>query len=320
MNNKATLKILITGSNGFIGRNLLEKLLKKYPTLKLTLFYHKNKFPYVNQPNINQVHCDIRLIENVKNFFDSFDCVVHFAALNDNNFSIKNPLKTFNTNLLGTLNILECSRLFKIKRILLASSASVYPNKIGKEQVEDTINNTTTPYILTKKGVENWAECYANNYALPVVILRIFNTYGPNQLSKAIIPTLIFQALTKGSVHPEIGNIKKDFCYIDDLISAIELLMFSPLKSNFSCYNIGHGKSFSLLELIELIEKNLCTQLLTDKQRIDYSTNIVELSKADISEIYNDFFWKPDVNPKEGMDLSIKWYQKNLPRLGNIFS
>jgi len=315
-------KILITGSTGFFGRNLVEKLLKNHPSIKLTLLYHQSKKMYENQRNVNQVCCDIKIFEDVKKIFDTYDCVIHLAALNDNNCSIVNPLQTFNTNLLGTLNILECSRLFKIKKILLASSASVIQDNIKQEQLTESLKNnfsSITPYILTKKNVEAWGNCYAQFYDLPVAVMRIYNTYGPKQLSKALIPTLIFQALTQGHVRPKIGNIKKDFCYIKDMISAIEILMFSPWKLNFFCYDIGYGKSVSILNIIECLEKNFECQLLTDQQRVEYSNNIIELSKADISDICSNFNWKPKITPEVGINLSLNWYKENLSLLTTLF-
>jgi len=312
-------KILITGAAGFIGYHLCKSLLKDgYEILgidNLNDYYDTNlkqarlaQLKHFNSFTFNKV--DIADRESLTKSFQSFDPqkIVNLAAQAGVRYSIKNPYNYMNSNLMGFLNIIELCRNNEVKNFTYASSSSVYGgNEIMPFSVEDRVHQPLSLYGATKRANELIAHSYSHLYGLHTTGLRYFTVYGP--WYRPDMAMFIFtQKIIAGkpiSVFNN-GNMKRDFTYIDDVISGTR----SAIEKNYKCeiFNLGNSKSESLMKLIGIIEKNL-----EKKAQIEYlpmQPGDVKESLADIKKSTEKLGYKPITTINKGIPQFIKWYKK----------
>lgn len=267
-------KILVTGSRGFLGKDLIEKLKNNYEVIAFDKENGKN-------------------IEKIEDFEGIFvDKVIHLAALTRH----KNELEMFNTNVIGTLNVLEyCKKIGK--GLIFASSAAVYGN--AKSPIkEDSDLNPISFYGLTKTIGEKLCWFYNQNYGISTIILRIFNLYGPEQQKGFIIPDIISQ-LENQNISLGNPNPKRDFIYIDDVVEAISKSM---KKNSFDIINIGSGKSYSIKEVAEKIVKGKDVVYSGGEERSDIYADVTRAKKV--------LGWEPKISLDDGLKRILS--QKDL--------
>jgi len=314
-----TSKILITGAAGFIGYHLCKSLLKDgYKVLgidNLNDYYDTNlkqarleQLKHFKSFTFNKV--DIADRESLTKSFQAFNPqkIVNLAAQVGVRYSLQNPYNYMDSNLVGFLNIIELCRNNEVKSFIYASSSSVYGgNEKMPFSVEDRVNQPLALYGATKRANELIAHSYSHLYGLHTTGLRYFTVYGP--WYRPDMAMFIFtQKIMAGKPIPVFnnGNMKRDFTYIDDVISGTR----SAIEKNYKCeiFNIGNSKSENLMELIGIIEDNL-----GKKAQIEYlpmQPGDVKESLADIKKSTEKLGYKPITTINKGIPQFTKWYKE----------
>lgn len=319
------MKILVTGSCGFIGFNLIYKLLHeknrvvgidninnyydiriKKDRNKILLGKKNFKFYRIDLMNKNQL---FKIFKKHK-----FDLVINLAAQAGVRYSITNPQKYFESNLIGFYNLIEMSRKFKVKNFFSASTSSVYGNKSTKILDEDlSVDEPEQFYAATKISNELIGKVYSKIYKMQCVFFRFFTVYGP--WGRPDMSLFKFVSNIKKGVRIEVfnyGNHNRDFTYIDDIIDGIykAVIKYSKKKNHgkFEVFNLGSGKKTSLLKYIKLIEFHLQKKakiINRGLQQGDVISTLANIQKAKIKLKYN-----PKVTISLGIKRFIKWYEK----------
>ena len=326
--------VLVTGAAGFIGSSLAIGLLKR-GDIVVGVDNHNNYYDpalkedrvarHLDHPNYTHIRADITDQEKVKAIFSKykFDSVVNLAAQAGVRYSIENPLSYIYTNILGFTHILEACRHNKIAHLVYASSSSVYgSNTKIPYTVDDNVDHPISLYAATKKSNELMAHAYSHLYNLPTTGLRFFTVYGPWDR-----PDMALQNFTKLILKGEKikvfnnGNHKRDFTYIDDIVGGIMRVIDKPAiphpiidpnkpstsSAPWRVYNIGNNSPVNLLDYIEALEKSL--EIEAKKEFLPLQPGDVVNTYADISELIEDFNYKPKVSVQDGIANYSKWYR-----------
>jgi UDP-N-acetylglucosamine/UDP-N-acetyl-alpha-D-glucosaminouronate 4-epimerase len=324
---------LVTGVAGFIGSALLEVLLdlgQSVVGLDNFATGHQHNLDDVLSINEDQklqfqmIEGDLRDLETVRKACQGVDHVLHQAALGSVPRSIKDPLASHQANVDGFVNMLIAARDAKVKRVVWASSSSVYGDHPGLPKVEDKIGRVLSPYAATKRVNEIYAGVFQDSYGLEQVGLRYFNVYGrrqdPNGAYAAVIPRWV-SALLEGKpchIFGDGGN-SRDFCYIDNVVQANLLAAMSqtPGASN-QIYNVGCGGRTDLNELFGIIRSNLAKNF---PELADVKPEYGELrpgdvahSQASIEKIQNLLGYDPTHEIAEGLAETVAWFASRHPR------
>ena len=275
-------RILVTGSSGFVGRNLVEEL-KRHNVEVVTLTDLKAKRVDIR---------DWRKIKELRNI----DIVYHLAAITSVPFSFENPGETYEVNVLGTLNILELCRLCNAWKIVFASSY-VYGQPQYLPINEKHPLQPTNPYMRSKILGEELCRAYNTDFGLKCIILRLFNIYGVGQNKNFLIPSIIAQ-LRYGKIELKDPAPKRDFIYISDVIDAY--IKAGEFNGNFEVFNIGYGKSYNVKEIVDKI-----IHLYGKDVKVKYSgerrKNEIMDTVADIKKAEEKLGWKPGVEIDNGL-------------------
>ena len=333
--------ILITGGAGFIGSHVVRLFAKKYPDYKI---FNLDKLTYAgNLENISDLEslknykfikgdiCDIQLLEKIFTKY-KFDSIIHLAAESHVDRSITNPLEFVNTNVIGTVNLLNQfkklhQRNFNGKLFYHVSTDEVY-GSLGETGffTEKTSYDPNSPYSASKASSDHFVRAYGETYGLAYIISNCSNNYGPNQFPEKLLPLFINNILnTKPRPIYGDGNYTRDWLYVKDHAEAINILFHSNKIGH--TYNIGGFNEWKNIDLV----KELCFQMDKKLGKKDgESEGLIEFVKdrpghdlryaIDASKINNDFGWKPSVDFKNGLGLTIDWYLENRRWLENIKS
>jgi NAD dependent epimerase/dehydratase len=318
-------KIFITGSEGFIGSHLVEFLVKKNFKVKALVQYNGfNSWGWLDSldqsilKKIDIVLGDIRdlneMILNTKNQ----DAVIHLAALIGIPYSYVSPKNYIDTNCVGTLNVMQAAKINKIKKIIHTSTSEVYGTAKYVPMDENHPLNAQSPYSASKISADHIAQSFFNSFNLPLITLRPFNAFGPRQSMRAIIPTIISQAISNQYI--KVGNLKptRDFNYVEDIANGFYLALKSKNKKIFGeVINLGTGYEISIKNLLNIIKKVSNKKLLfkIDHQRVRYKKSEVFRLKASNLKAMKLIKWKPKYSGYDGLCKAIKltysWYEKN---------
>tara|TARA_Y100000768_G_scaffold375223_1_gene345814 strand:+ start:304 stop:1299 length:996 start_codon:yes stop_codon:yes gene_type:complete len=317
------MKIFITGADGFIGSHLTEKLVSKGHNVKCLALYNSfNSWGWLDhidnniKNNIEVFTGDIRdefLIRKI--ISKKFDIIINLAALIGIPYSYRATKSYFDTNLYGLMNLLNSCRDFNVKKIIHTSTSEVYgtPVSIPIKETHELIGQS--PYAASKIAADQLAISYKRSFNLPITILRPFNTFGPRQSARAIIPTIISQILKKkqidlGSLHPT-----RDFTYVDDTVEGF--IKSIPGKKNIGeIINIGSGYEISIKNLVQKISKLLGKkiQIRLKKERTRPVHSEVERLCANTLKAKRLIGWKPKFSSKNALNLglmkTINWFSK----------
>ena len=314
------MNFLISGSAGFIGFHLSEFLLKKkhnvYGVDDLNNYYDvklkKSRLDilkkYKNFVFFKRKIEDIKIVKFFKK--KKIDIIINLAAQAGVRHSLENPYVYINSNILGQVNMLELAKELKIKKYIYASSSSVYGgNKSLPFSVKDRVDNPISLYAASKKSTELIAEYYSHLYKINSIGLRFFTVYGP--WGRPDMATFIF---TKNILNGKpinifnYGKMKRDFTYVDDIISGIYGAINLKMKKLHKVYNLGNSKPESLLEFIKIIEKNLNKK--AKKNYLPLQPGDVPATFADISESIRDLKFLPKIKINNGIPRFIEWFKK----------
>ena len=263
---KKKYKWLVTGAAGFIGSNLVRYLLEnKQIVIAIDNFSTGKKENISNIPkklkkNFKFFKYDIRNFKQCLEVTKNINFVLHNAALGSVPRSIKNPKNTHDTNINGFLNVLEASRINKVKKLVFASSSSVYGDTKYKIKKENKLGNPLSPYAVTKVNNESYAKIYAKLYNMKIIGLRYFNVFGSNQdqnsIYSAVIPKWI-RLMKNEEVVPIFGDGKnsRDFCYIENVIQANILAALQNKIKSYEVFNVAVGNTTNLNQLFKLMSR-----------------------------------------------------------------
>lgn len=309
---------LITGGGGFIGSNIVKKLLSMGAKVRVLDNFltsqRSNLTPFETHPNFELLEGDIRDIETCRRACIGIDYVSHQAALGSVPRSIEFPDKTNEINVNGFLNMLIAAKESKVQKMVYASSSSVYGDEYSLPKFESKIGNQLSPYAVSKYTNELYAKVFYKTYGLKILGLRYFNIFGPNQDPKgpyaAVIPLFIDSIMHQKPIYINGDGLQtRDFTYVENAVQAnINALLYSEEASYGEVFNIAYGENYSLLDLVALLEKNLDkqAQIIHREDRMGDIRN----SLADISKAGSHFNYKPTHSFAMGIEETVKWFTK----------
>lgn len=309
------MKFLVTGGAGFIGSNIVEELLKRRHKVRVIDNFCTGKLSNIKPflKKIELVKGDIRKEKDLRKALKGIDYVLHQAALRSVPRSVDDPLSTNEVNITGTLKLLMIARECKVKRVVYASSSSVYGDNKKLPQSEDLRNSPVSPYATSKLGAENYCYVFAKTFGLETVALRYFNVFGPRQdpQSKyaAVIPKFILAALNgeEIEVHGD-GKQSRDFSYIDNVVEANILAAITPGMSG-QIFNIACNQSNSVMDIVTGIEGIVGKKL--PRYHTPPRAGDIRQTLADISKAKKLLKYKPKTMFNEGLRKTFEWFKNN---------
>jgi NAD dependent epimerase/dehydratase len=312
--------VLVTGAGGFIGSHLTERLVEL--GAKVRGFVHYNALGTLGwldesplRKEVDVIAADIADRDSVQAAVQGVEIVFHLAALIGIPYSYKAPGSYVRTNIEGTLNILRCGLDAGVGRVVHTSTSEVYGTARREPIDEDHPLQGQSPYSASKIGADKLAESFHLSFNLPVVTVRPFNTFGPRQSARAVIPTIISQCLTQprvrlGSLHPT-----RDLNYVGNTVDGF-VLAASTDAAIGKTINLGSGRKISIGNLAELIASmtNQSIVIEHDDQRTRPAKSEVGCLLADNTLARTLLGWEPHVSLEEGLKTTIEWMRKNLTR------
>lgn len=311
-------RYLVTGGAGFIGSHVVDQLLKQNAERVVTVDSFHDFYPekikranisdHLRHENYRLLDIDIRDNARLSNLFaeESFDAIIHLAARAGIRPSLSQPVEYYETNVTGTLNLLELARTHKIPRFIFASSSSVYGAGVEPPFQEDAILRPISPYAATKAAGELMTYTYCHLYGIRIVCLRFFTVYGARQR-----PDLAIHKFTKlineGQPIPLYGNgsTERDYTYIDDIVSGV-LATLSYDVTPFEIINLGESQTVSLHRLVELLEQEIGRKANIEWYPIQPGDLL--RTHADISKARKLLNYNPQVPIEIGLKRFVAWY------------
>lgn len=328
------MKILITGTAGFIGSHLAKKLIKQGHQIvgldNINDYYDitikKDRLKSIGNANFTFYKINLEDESAMNEIFENEkpQVVINLAAQAGVRYSLENPRAYIDSNIVGFTNILECSRHHKVEHLIYASSSSVYGANTSKPfSTSDNIDHPLSLYAATKKSNELMAHTYSHLYNLPTTGLRFFTVYGPWGR-----PDMALFKFTKAIVNDEEidvynhGNMMRDFTYVDDIVEAISRLVKKPAQPNpewsganpdpsssyapYKIYNIGNNSPVRLMEFVEAIENKLGKK--AKKNYMDLQPGDVPETYANVDDLFKNIDFKPETTIQDGVNQFVDWY------------
>ena len=319
----AMAKVLVTGAGGFIGSHLTEELVKRGEEVRAFIRYNSRDerglledLPKEIQSQIEFVPGDLKDPHGIKKAVKGCSKVFHLGALIAIPYSYVHPFDFIQTNVMGTANLLNaCLENDSVEKIIHTSTSEVYGTAQYIPIDEKHSLQAQSPYAASKIAADKIVESYSLSFGLPVVTLRPFNTFGPRQSLRAIIPTIISQAI--GGRKILLGNIepRRDFLFVKDTVRGfIELAKCS--KAIGRVVNIGTGRDISIKELVKKIldQMGKSGEIKVERRRVRPEKSEVMQLIAGIRLAKKLFKWAPRYTLEDGLRETVEWYQKNLSR------
>jgi NAD dependent epimerase/dehydratase len=329
-NDWSSRPVLVTGAAGFIGSHLVEALARSGANVRAFVRYNsRNDYGWLEE-------CDKDLLENVEIFrgdlinpeaadgaVNGCDSVFHLGALIPIPYSYRHPREFVDANVTGTLNVLEACRRNQVRRLVHTSSSEVYGTAETVPIDENHRLRAQSPYAATKIGADQLALSFKDSYDTPVVIARPFNTYGPRQSARAVIPTLITQAMTRESVELGSTHPTRDFLYVADTVRGM-MRCAETDGIEGEVINLGTGVEVSVADvasvIFRLLDRELPLEFSPDRARPTRSE--VERLLADPRKAERLTGWQPEVPLEDGLRMTIEWFKDAVehykPSLYNV--
>lgn len=317
------LNVLITGADGFIGSHLAEVLVRQGATVRALCLYNSfdthgwiDELPARIRTELKLLRGDVRDAAFVRRTMAGIDIVFHLAALIAIPHSYASAQSYVDTNIGGTLNVLEAARHHDVMRVVHTSTSEVYGTALVEPISESHPLQGQSPYSATKIGADMLAESFARSFDLPIAILRPFNTFGPRQSERAVIPTVLRQALDPAARTIGIGDMtpRRDFTFVDDTVAAFLALGISPHIEFGRAYNAGSGAAIAIGDLVCLIcELTECTKPVEhDCERARPANSEVRALIADTTRFRAATGWRATVGLSEGLARTAEWWRGRL--------
>lgn len=313
------IRVLVTGAGGFIGSHLTELLVKERYEVKAFVRYNsKNNWGWLESSDVKDeievISGDIRDYDSVYNALKGCNVVFHLAALIGIPYSYVSPRAYIETNINGTYNVLQASKELGLEQVLVTSTSETYGTAQYVPIDEKHPMVGQSPYSASKIAADQLAISYFRSFNLPVKIIRPFNTYGPRQSARAVIPTIIAQVINGGS-KLKLGNLSptRDLTFVKDTCKGF-LEIYKSNKLFGEITNIGMGIEISVEKLVKKIVTLLDVNIEVEKenQRVRPDSSEVEKLLCDNKKIIMNTNWKPDYNIDSGLLETIEWIKNNL--------
>ena len=319
-NNLSDFTILVTGAGGFIGSHLVEKLIENGSKVRAFVRYNSRNDPgllkLVPEEVLAQVEIipgDLRDLPAVQAAMSGVDLVYHLGALIAIPYSYLHPMEVVETNVMGTLNVLQAALQSGVTRLIHTSTSEVYGTAQQVPIGESHPLQGQSPYSASKIGADKLAESFYRSFELPVVTLRPFNTYGPRQSARAVIPTIVTQALSQRVIR--LGNLdaRRDLTFISDTVDGFLRAAQAPDVEG-KTINLGTGREVSIGDLagkiIELVD--LPVKVEIDPERLRPEKSEVQRLLADNQLAFQHLGWKPRVELTDGLKKTIVWIKDHM--------
>ena len=312
--------VLVTGAGGFIGSHLTEHLVDLNANVKAFVRYNSRNdwgllelLPKDKLDKVEVIMGDLRDEHAVRQATKDVDVVFHLASLIAIPYSYIHPREVVETNVIGTLNVMMAANENNVEKVVHTSTSEVYGTAVYVPIDENHPLQGQSPYSASKIGADKIAESFYRSFDLPVAIIRPFNTYGPRQSARAVIPTIITQALTSdkvylGSLHPT-----RDYTYIEDIVDAF-IKVAESRNSVGEVINFGSNFEISIGDLakliISMVGKDI--EIVIDPRRIRPEKSEVERLRCDNTKAKKLLGWEPKVTLEEGLKRTIEWISEHI--------
>jgi NAD dependent epimerase/dehydratase len=313
-------RVLVTGAGGFIGSHLVNDLAEQGAQVRAFVRYNsradsgylKQLSPHIHK-EIEIVAGDLRDSHAIYRSVEGMDIVFHLGALISIPYSYHHPREVVETNVTGTLNVLMACLDLETPRMVHTSTSEVYGTALRVPIDEDHPLQGQSPYSASKIGADKIAESFSCAYELPVVTVRPFNTYGPRQSARAVIPTIITQALNQDVIHLGSLGTRRDFTYVSDTVNGfIKAGLAEGVEGQV--FNLGTGTEVTIGELADKV-----IQMVGRPVQIESDTNRLRPEKSEVMRLLSDnslaqqkLDWRPEVDLDEGLRRTVAWIQEHL--------
>lgn len=313
-------RVLVTGAGGFIGSHLVERLLAEGARVRAFVRYNSRAdvgllrlLPEELRTSLEVVAGDLRDWQAVRQTVWECEVVFHLGALISIPYSYHHPFEVAETNFMGTLNVLMACQYLGVKRLIHTSTSEVYGTARQVPIHESHPLQGQSPYSASKIGADKLAESFYCAYNLPVVTVRPFNTYGPRQSARAVIPTIISPVLRHHDIR--LGNLEttRDFTYVSDTVQGFLCAGSTPGVEG-GVFNLGTGQTIRIDDIAEKIVQKVGNPvaITVDPQRLRPEKSEVLRLVSDNRQAREVLGWSPQVDLDEGLDLTIAWVRENL--------
>ncbi len=316
-------KVLVTGADGFIGSHLAEALARA--GARVTAMAQYNAFGAHGwldelddevRDGIDLASGDLRDAAYMTRLVAGHEIVFHLGALIAIPFSYHAPQSYIDVNVTGTMNLLEAARAAGCARVVHTSTSEVYGTALFTPITEAHPLQAQSPYAASKIGADMLAEAYVRSFDLPVIVLRPFNTYGPRQSERAVIPTIVRQALDPECAQIRLGDLspKRDFTYVSDTVAAFLAAGDDDGLEPGTPYNAGAGTTITIGEVAERLVALTGTgkEIVAEPARMRPEKSEVRLLQADSTKFHAATGWAPAVEIDRGLELTVAWWQQRL--------
>ncbi len=318
--------ILITGAGGFIGHHLTRRLVEAGARVRALVRYNsRNDHGLLEllEPELKEEiefqAGDLRDAAAVSQAVHGADLIFHLGAVVSIPYSYVHPAEVVETNVLGTLNVLMAAVEHQTPRIVHASTSEVYGTALETPISESHPLQGQSPYAASKIGADKLAESFQRSYDLPVATIRPFNTYGPGQSARAVVPAIITQALTGDRVYLGSTHPTRDLTYVDDTVEGL-LSVGSSDEAVGRVVNVGTGTEIAIGDLaakiIDIVGRDVA--VVTDEERVRPPRSEVQQLIADATKAETLLGWKPQVPLEEGLKRTVQWVGENLERYKTV--
>ena len=315
-------KVLVTGAGGFIGSHLVESLVRQGAHVRAFVRYNSRNDPGLLSllppeilANFEILSGDLRDLPAIQSAMHGISHAFHLGALIAIPYSYQHPAEVVETNLIGTLNILLAARDQQVERLVHTSSSEVYGSALSVPIAETHPLQAQSPYSASKIGADKLAESFFCAYDLPVVTLRPFNTYGPRQSARAVIPAMITQALARSAIRLGNLNARRDFTFVSDTVAGF-LKIARAENICGQTINLGTGQEIRIGDLAQRI-----MAMLDHPIQIQVETGRLRPEKSEVQRLISDnrlaldqLGWKPLVEFNDGLRQTFDWIAQNLSR------
>ena len=314
-------RVLVTGAGGFIASHLAERLVQDGAQVRAFVRYNARgdvgllRFLSPNiYSKLDVIAGDLRDAEAVSAAAQGIDTIFHLGALIAIPYSYEHIREVVETNVMGTLNVLLAARDMHVRRVIQTSTSEVYGTAQYAPIDENHPLQAQSPYSASKIGAEKISESFYRSFNLPVVTLRPFNTFGPRQSARAIIPTIITQALTRDEIHLGSLDPKRDFTFVSDTVEGFLKVAMAGEHVLGEEINLGTGDTISIGDLVATILDllNKRPKIITESQRLRPPTSEVLKLHSDNTKAREQMGWSPQVSLVEGLRQTIAWISDHL--------